>query len=62
MKTYTKKKYAAHCSSDQQEQTTMVWPCHEERGRVNTEGCNEVKDEGKDTKRKNKTKVARQHQ
>ena len=25
----------------------MVWPCHGERGRVNAEGCNEVKDEGK---------------
>ena len=30
----------------------MVWPCHEERGRLNAEGCNEVKDEGKETKRK----------
>ena len=36
-------------SSDQQEQTSMVWPnwqIHEERRRVNTEGCNEVKDVG----------------
>ena len=24
-----------YCSSNQQEDTTMVWPCHEERGRVN---------------------------
>ena len=39
----------------------MVWPCHEERGRVNAEGCDEVKDEGKETKRKTKAKVARQH-
>ena len=37
----------------------MVSPCHEERRRVNAEGCNEVKDEGKETKRKTKTKVAR---
>ena len=28
----------------------MVWPCHEERGRVNAEGCDAVKDEGKETK------------
>ena len=28
---------------------------------MNTEGCNEVKDEGKEAKRKTKTKVARQH-
>ena len=39
----------------------MVWPCHEERGRVNAEGCDEVKDERKETNRKTKTKVARQH-
>ena len=39
----------------------MVWPCHEERRRVSAEGCNEVKDEGKETKRKTKTKAARQH-
>ena len=51
----------AHCASDQQEQITTVWPCHEERGRFNAEGCNEVKDEWKETKRKTKTKVARQH-
>ena len=38
----------------------MVWPCHEERGRVNTDGCNEVKGEGKETKAKTKTKMARQ--
>ena len=50
--------YATHCSSNQQEQTPMVWPCHEERRRVNSEGCNEVKDEGKETKRKNKNKTA----
>ena len=37
----------------------MVWPCHEERGRVHAEGCGAVKDEGKETKRKTKTKVAR---
>ena len=35
----------------------MVWPCHEEGGRVTAEGCDEVKDEGKETK----TKVAIQH-
>ena len=28
----------------------MVWPCHEERGRVNAERCNEVIDEGKEIK------------
>ena len=44
---------------NQQEQTTMVWPCHEERGKVKAEGCNDVKDEGKETERKTKTKVAR---
>ena len=33
---------------NQQEQTTMVWPGHEERGKVNAKGCNEVKDEGND--------------
>ena len=27
--------------------------------KINTEGCNEVKDEGKEIKRKTKTKVAR---
>ena len=48
-----------HCSSDQQEQTSMVWPCHEERRRVNAEGCNEVKDEGKETERKTNIKVPR---
>ena len=37
----------------------MVWPCHEERGRVNAQGCDAVKDEGKETKRKDY--VARQH-
>ena len=25
----------------------MVWPCHEERERVNAQGCDAVKDEGK---------------
>ena len=45
---------------NQPEQTSMVWSCHEERGRCNAEGCNAV-DEGKETKRKAKTKVARQH-
>ena len=39
----------------------MAWPCHEERGRSNADSCNDVKDEGKETKRKTKTKVARQH-
>ena len=39
----------------------MVWPLHEERGRVDAEGCDEVKDEGKETKRKTNTKVSRQH-
>ena len=56
---------ATHCSSNQQEQTSKVWPCHEEREREeeesNAEGCNEVKDAGKETKRKTNTKVARQH-
>ncbi len=37
----------------------MVWPCHEEKGRVNAQGCDVVKDEGKETKRKDY--VARQH-
>ena len=37
----------------------MVLPCHEEKGRVNDQGCVAVKDEGKETKRKNY--VARQH-
>ena len=50
-----------HCSSDQQEETSMVWQCHEERRKFNDEGCNEVKDEGKETKRKTMTKVVRQH-
>ena len=45
-----------HCSSNQQEHTSMVWPCNDERGRVNAEGCDELKDEWKDTK--TKTKVA----
>ena len=30
----------------------MVWPCHEERGRVNAQGCDAVKGEGKETKRR----------
>ncbi len=30
----------------------MVWPCHEKRGRVNARGCDAVKDEGKETKRR----------
>ena len=46
---------------NQQEQTSMVWPCHAERGRVNVEGFDEVKVKWKDTTRKTKTKVARQH-
>ena len=25
----------------------MIWPCHDERRRVNVEGCDEGKDEGK---------------
>ena len=37
----------------------MVWPCHEEKGRVNAQGCDAVKDEGKEIKRKDY--VARQH-
>ena len=37
----------------------MVWHCHEKRGRVNATGCDAVKDEGKETKRK--YYVARQH-
>ena len=51
--------YVTHLSSNQQEQTLMVWPCHKERCRFNAEGCNEVKDEGKQTKWKTTTKVAR---
>ena len=43
------------------EQTSMVWPYHEERGRVSAEGCDEVKDDEKYTKRKTKTKVATLH-
>ena len=39
----------------------MVWSCHKDMGRVDAEGCDEVKDDGKWTKRKTKTKVARQH-
>ena len=46
MKIYAEQ-YDTHCSSNQQEQTLMVWPCHEERRRINAEGCNEVKDEWK---------------
>ena len=38
---------------------SMVWPCHEERGRVNAQGCDAVKDEGKETRRKHY--VARHH-
>ena len=37
----------------------MVWPCHEEKGRVNAKGCDAVTDQGKETKRKDY--VARQH-
>ena len=37
----------------------MVWPCHEEKGRVNAQGCDAVKGEEKETKRKDY--VARQH-
>ena len=37
----------------------MVWPCHEEKGRVNAQGWDAVKDEGKETKRKDY--VAGQH-
>ena len=37
----------------------MVWPCHEEKGRVNAQVCDAVKDEAKETKRKDY--VARQH-
>ena len=37
---------------NQQYQTAIVWPCHEEGGRTNAEGCNEVKDEGRETERK----------
>ena len=28
----------------------MVWPCHEERGRVNAQGCDAVKGEWKEIK------------
>ena len=41
------KYYDTHCSSNQQEQTSLVW-----RGKVNADGCNAVKDERKETKRK----------
>ena len=37
----------------------MIWPCHEEKGRVNAQGYDAVKDEGKETERK--YYVARQH-
>ena len=39
----------------------LRWFGHEERRRVNSDGCDEIKDEGKETKRKTKTEVARQH-
>ena len=32
--------------------TSMVWCCHEEKGRVNAQGCDAVKYEGKETTRK----------
>ena len=41
-----------HCVKDTTEED-------EERWRINTEGCTEVKGEGKETKKKTKTKVAR---
>ena len=41
--------------------TSTVWQRHEDGGRVNAEGCNEVEDEGKETERKTITKVAKQH-
>ena len=37
----------------------MVGLCHEEKGRVDAQGCDAVKDEGKETK--GKYYVARQH-
>ena len=40
---------------------SLVCPCHEERGRVNDEGCNEVRDVGKETKMDTNTKMARQN-
>ena len=30
----------------------MVWPCHEERGRVNAQGADAVTYDGKETKRR----------
>ena len=55
--------YTTYCSSNRQEQTSMIWPFYEERGRVNDEGLggDESNDEGNETKRNTKTKVARQH-
>ena len=44
-------------SSNNQEQSSMVWPCHDERRRVSAEVCDEGKDEGKDTTGKIKTNV-----
>ena len=32
--------------------TVLVESCHEEKGIVNAQGCDAVKDEGKQTKRK----------
>ena len=53
------RKHFGITSSNQQEQTPMVWPCHKERGRVNAEVCNEVEDKGKETDMKTNTNVAR---
>ena len=57
---YKQSNNAAKCSSDP-EQTSMVWPCHEERGRINAEGCNEVKDELMERDQPEDPKVAIQH-
>ena len=41
----------------------MVWPCHEEREEESTlkQGCDEVKNERKETEMMTNTMVARQH-
>ena len=54
-----KKQIVSSQQATEKEHTSMVWPCHEEKGRVNAQGYDAVKDEGKETKRKDY--VARQH-
>ena len=40
----------------------MVWSCHDTRGRVNTEGCAYIKDDGTENTRQIKTNVAKLQQ